>query len=40
MYCQENHKFEKDVVRKVGQSFKCLVHLVIQSVADSTRILY
>ena len=23
-----------------GQSFKCLVHLVIQSLADSTRILY
>ena len=45
MYCQENHKFEKDVVQKfsliqVGQSFKCLVHLVIQSLANSTRILY
>ena len=25
---------------QVGQSFKCLVHLVIQSLADSTRILY
>ena len=24
----------------MGQSFKCLVHLVIQSLADSTRILY
>ena len=35
MYYQGNHKFEK-----VGQSFKCLVHLVRQSLADSTRILY
>ena len=25
---------------EVGQSFKCLVHLVIQSLADSIRILY
>ena len=25
---------------QVGQSFKCLVHLVIQSLAESTRILY
>ena len=25
---------------QVGQSFKCLVHLVIESLADSTRILY
>ena len=25
---------------QVGQSFKCLVHLVTQSLADSTRILY
>ena len=25
---------------QVGQSFKCLVHLVIQSLANSTRILY
>ena len=25
---------------QVGQSFKCLVHLVIQSLVDSTRILY
>ena len=25
---------------QVGQSFKCLVHLVIQSMADSTTILY
>ena len=25
---------------QVGQSFKCLVHLIIQSLADSTRILY
>ena len=25
---------------QVGQSFKCLVHLVIQSLTDSTRILY
>ena len=25
---------------QMGQSFKCLVHLVIQSLADSTRILY
>ena len=25
---------------QVGQLFKCLVHLVIQSLADSTRILY
>ena len=24
----------------MGQSFKCLVHLVIQSLADSTRVLY
>ena len=27
-------------INSVGQSFKCLVHLVIQSLADSTRILY
>ena len=45
MYCQENHKFEKDIVHnfsliQVGQSFKCIVHLVIQLLADSTRILY
>ena len=45
MYCQENHKFEKRCCTQfsliqVGQSFKCLVHLVIQSLADSTRILY
>ena len=44
MYCQENHTFEKDVrnfiLIQVGQSFKCLVHLVIQSLADSIRILY
>ena len=35
MYCQENHKFEKRRTQfsliQVGQSFKCLVHLVIQS---------
>ena len=45
MYSQENHKFEKRCFKKVsliqvGQSFKCLIHLVIQSLADSTRILY
>ena len=40
MYCQESHKFEKFSLIQVGQSFKCLVHLVIQSLADSTRILY
>ena len=45
MYCQENHKFEKDVCMQlsliqVGQSFKCFVHLIIQSLADSTKILY
>ena len=27
-------------LNQVGQSFKCLVHLVIQSLADSTIILY
>ena len=45
MYCQENHEFEKRCFKQfsliqVGQSFKCLIHLVIQSLADSTRILY
>ena len=45
MYCQENHKFQKRCwmqfsLIQVGQLFKCLVHLVIQSLADSTRILY
>ena len=45
MYCQENHKFEKDICTQfsliqVGKSFKCLVHLVIQSLADSARIMY
>ena len=46
MYCQENHKFGKDAcctqfsLIQVGQSFKCLVHLFIQSLADSTIILY
>ena len=32
-----SHKFS---LIQVSQSFKCLVHLVIQSLADSTRILY
>ena len=45
MYCQENHKFEKRCrtqfsLIQLGQSFKCHVHLVIPSLADSTRILY
>ena len=44
MYCQGNHKFEKRCKQfsliQVGKSFKYLVHLVIQSLADSTRILF
>ena len=44
MYCQENHKFEKRRTQvsliQVGRSFKCLFHLFVQSLADSTRILY
>ena len=44
MYCQENHVRKRCCTQfsliQVGQSFKCLVHLVIQSLANSTRILY
>ena len=32
--------FTQSSLIQVGQLFKCLVHLVIQSLADSTRILY
>ena len=44
MYCQKNHVRKRCCAQfsliQEGQSFKCLVHLVIQSLADSTRILY
>ena len=45
MYCQENRKFEKRCCMQfsliqVGQSFKCLVHLVIQSVLKKVKEIY